>query len=195
VKTQNIVKDKLQECYDVLYIGKKNHPEAEAVCSLDEHVHLITSLDDIAHLASFQKVFVTNQTTMSIFDVEQLFEDIKKRYPQAEISEEICNATRIRQEGVALLEGKGIDILYVVGDAHSNNSNRLAQIAKERGIPHVYLIDDVHAIADEQLQGATKVAVTSGASTPTYLTTQVIEYLNHYQKGALKPSIDIHKIL
>ena len=27
---------------EVLYIGKRNHPEAEGVVSLDPHVHLVT---------------------------------------------------------------------------------------------------------------------------------------------------------
>ena len=57
---------------------------------------------------------------------------------------------------------------YVVGDRHSNNSKRLAQIGKEQGIPHVYLIDDVYGIEARQLEDCRCVAVTSGASTPTY---------------------------
>lgn len=195
VKTQDIVKEKLQEAYDILYIGKRAHPEAEAICSLDTHVHLITCEEDITQLPNFEKVFVTNQTTMSIFDVEMLFERIEQRYPTAEICDEICNATRIRQQAVSDLQGQGVDVLYVVGDKHSNNSNRLAQIAIERGIPHVYLIDDVQDIQEEHLIGVAKVAVTSGASTPTYLTSQVILYLEHREQGMVKPIIDIHNIL
>lgn len=195
VKTQEIVKEALTQGKEVFYIGKKHHPEAEAVLSMDEHVHLLTCEADILDLPKDTPIFVTNQTTMSIFDIDHLFACIKQKYPHAEFCEEICNATRIRQQAVADLKNQRIDVLYVVGDRHSNNSNRLAGIAKDAGIQDVYLIDDVHGILDEQLKDKQKVAVTSGASTPTYLTAQVISYLENYKPGQKKPEIDIHKMI
>lgn len=195
VKTQNIVSEYLSKEFDVLYIGKPHHPEAEAVISLSEHVHLISKKEDIENIPHLEKIFVTNQTTMSIFDIQELFQTIKDRFPHAVFCEEICNATRIRQQAVADLKNKDIDVLYVVGDKYSNNSNRLAQIALDQGIKNVYLIDDVTNIQDEQLENVNRVAVTAGASTPTYLTTQVIEYLETYAPGKPKPAININKIL
>ena len=196
VKTQAIVQTKLEEGYDVFYIGKAFHPEAEAVISLSPKVHLITNMEDIQQLpTTMSKVFVTNQTTMSIFDIETLFTAIAQGYPQAEFCEEICNATRIRQQAIAELDAAEIDVLYVVGDKHSNNSNRLAQIAKEQGIANVFLIDDVHDITDEQLANCKAVAITAGASTPTYLTNQVIQYLNSYTPKLAKPITEVAKIL
>lgn len=195
VKTQDIILEQLEKGSHVLYIGKQYHPEAEAVCSLGERVHLITDKESIDILPVYEQVFVTNQTTMSIFDIEALFDYIKIKFPNAVFCEEICNATRIRQEAVVALEGKEIDVLYVVGDSCSNNSNRLAQIAKERGIPNVYLVDDVNGIQDEQLHQVKRVAVTAGASTPTYLTKQVIFFLENYESIKVKPVIDIAKIL
>lgn len=195
MRTQMIVTDKLAQGYEVLYVGKYAHPEAEAICSLDKHVHLITKKEDVDFITPADKLFVTNQTTMSIFDIEHIFAYIKVKFPKTEFSEEICNATRIRQQAVAALKNENIDTLYVVGDRFSNNSNRLAQIAREQGISHVFLIDDVAGIRHEQLQNAQRVAVTSGASTPTYLTHQVIAYLENYASDAQKPRIEISKIL
>lgn len=194
VKTQNLVRDHLQKGYEIFYIGKQHHPEAEAVCALSDHIHLITSIDDIPK-DIHSPLFVTNQTTMSIFDVERIFQQIQKDYPDACLSEEICNATRIRQQAVADLKNKNVDVLYVVGDSHSNNSKRLAQIGKEQGIPHVYRIDDVYGIQAEQLMDCSTVAVTSGASTPTYLTNQVIEVLEHWEETITFPTICIEKMI
>lgn len=194
VKTQMNVKEYLTKGYEVLYVGKKHHPEAEAVCDIDEKVHLIVDMNDIVKL-EYNKVYVTNQTTMSIYEVQEIFDKIKFYYPNAVFSEEICNATRIRQEAIASIDGASMDVLYVVGDKHSNNSNKLAKIAKKQGVRKVYLIDDVNGISDEQLLHCENVAVTSGASTPTYLTNQVITYLEQYEYGKPKPLIDIKKIL
>lgn len=195
VKTQDIVKAALKEGKEIFYIGKKQHPEAEAVISMSTHVHLITGKKDIPAMPLDTSIFVTNQTTMSIFDIDALFKEIQIRYPNAVFCEEICNATRIRQQAVADLKNQAIDVLYVVGDPHSNNSNRLAAIAKEAGIPKVFLIDDVNGILDEHLLDAKRIAITSGASTPTYLTSQVITYLQAYEPGKIKPVIDIDKII
>lgn len=195
VKTQTIVKDALNHSYEIFYIGKQNHPEAEAVISMSPHIHLIANMEDIPAMEPSMPIFVTNQTTMSIFDIDTLFQEIKQRYPAAVFSEEICNATRIRQQAVADLKGKDIDVLYVVGDSHSNNSNRLAQIARDAGIPKVYLIDDVNGVMDDHLRDAHRVAITSGASTPTYLTSQVIAYLKCFEEHPPKPKIDIRAIM
>jgi len=192
LKTQNLVKKKLSEGYEVLYIGKAKHPEAEAVCALSKHIHFMEPADPLPDSTN-QRLFITNQTTMSVYDLKVLFERLKQRFPKAEFSEEICNATRIRQEAVAKLTD--VDVLYVVGDRFSNNSNRLAQIGKERGIPHVYLIDTVQDIEDEQFKQAKRVAVTAGASTPTYLTDQVIAYLQHYDTNKQKPKIELSALL
>lgn len=195
VKTQTLVQEKEKQGYEILYIGKQNHPEAESICYRKPHVHLICNKEDVKQIPNYEKIFVTNQTTMSIFDVANLFDEIKQKFPHAEICEEICNATRIRQEAVINLKPQNIDAAFIVGDKYSNNSNRLAQIAKEQGISHVYRIDDVHDINDEQLQNVKKVAITSGASTPTYLTNQVIQYLENYQNNTLKPEIIIEDVL
>ncbi len=195
LKTQDIVKEKIKEGYQILYIGKKNHPEAEAVLAISPKIHLITKEEDIKQLNYLDKVFVTNQTTMSIFDVSKLFDTIKTIFPHALICDEICNATRIRQQAISDLKDQNIDVLYVVGDKKSNNSNRLAQIAKEINIEKVYLIDDVNDVNIDDLKGCTKIAVTSGASTPTYLTNQVISYLEHLDENTTIPTIEIEKIL
>lgn len=194
VKTQNLVRSHIEQGEAILYIGKRHHPEAEAVCALGEQVHLITCPQDIP-AGLTQQIFVTNQTTMSIFDVERIFEQIRLTYPDARFSEEICNATRIRQQAIADLKDRQVDVLYVVGDRHSNNSKRLAQIGKEQGIPHVYLIDDVYGIEAMQLEDCRCVAVSSGASTPTYLTNQVIDTLEHWEEGRPLPSIIISEMI
>lgn len=196
LKTQEIVREHLSKNYEILYIGKAHHPEAEAVCAMSDHIHLIETYHDIPDNLRMP-LFVTNQTTMSIFDLQRVFDHIKKLYPKAVFCEEICNATRIRQEAVAKIATEQIDVLYVVGDVSSNNSNRLAQIAKEQGIANVYLIDTVQDICDDQLIGCQRVAVTAGASTPTYLTNQVIDYLSNYELNPTKqkPSIIISDII
>lgn len=177
LKTQNIIKDYLKDGYDVIYFGKPNHPEAEAVLSISDHIHLVNNEDTLRKLnLDNPKLFLTNQTTMSYLELKDLFELARSLYPDIIIQEEICNATSSRQK--AIYELKDCDLLYVVGDVKSNNTNQLVQIGKNHGIKKVLLIQNFKDINDDDLKDVNKIYVTAGASTPPALISEVIEYLS-----------------
>jgi len=180
-KTHDLIREKTAEGYEIIYIGKKGHPEPEgAVGIAPDHVHLIEKEDEIALLdLKADKIVITNQTTMSQWDIRHIMNKLLEKYPHAEVYNEICLATQVRQEAVAE-QAKGTDLVIVVGDPRSNNSNRLAQVAEEiAGVP-AHRIADITELNPEWLKGVKRVAVTSGASTPTPLTKEVIDYLEQY---------------
>jgi 4-hydroxy-3-methylbut-2-enyl diphosphate reductase len=200
-KTHDLIREKVAEGYHVLYIGKKGHPEPEgAVGIAPDRVHLVQTVDEIEKLSMpTDRLIVTNQTTMSQWDVKHLMDAIIKRYPQVEVHNEICLATQVRQEAVAEQAGEA-DLTIVVGDPRSNNSNRLAQVAEEiAGVP-AYRIADLSELDLEWLKGKKRVAVTSGASTPTPLTKEVIQFLEQYDETKpetwdKKRTVNMNKIL
>ncbi|MCL1630400.1 4-hydroxy-3-methylbut-2-enyl diphosphate reductase [Sporolactobacillus sp. CPB3-1] len=183
-KTHTLIKEKRKSGYEIIYIGKKGHPEPEgAVGVAPGHVHLVETIDDVDRLhLETDKVLITNQTTMSQWDVQDIMKYIKTRYPQAENYNEICRATQTRQEAVAE-QAKDADLLIVVGDPRSNNSNRLAQVAQEIAHTRSYRIADLSELQLEWLDGVKVVAVTAGASTPTQLTKEVILFLDQYDSA------------
>ncbi len=176
ISTQKLVESYLEDGYDILYIGKKGHPESEAICTTDEkHIHLLTSLKDIETLKIDQtKLFLTNQTTMSLLDIQEIIDAAKIKYPNLIISNEVCSATRLRQE--AVLNLKAVDCLIVVGDPKSNNSSMLAKLGRNKGIKTVHFIQSYKQLAVIELNQHESIAITSGASTPTFITNQVIAY-------------------
>jgi len=180
-KTHDLIREKTAEGYEIIYIGKKGHPEPEGAIGIaPDRVHLIETEADIDRLdIRTDKVVITNQTTMSQWDVRGLVAKLLKRYPAAEVHNEICLATQLRQEAVAE-QAKQADLCIVVGDPRSNNSNRLAQVAEEIAGVKAYRVADVTEIKREWLEGVRRVAVTSGASTPTPITKEVIAYLEQY---------------
>jgi 4-hydroxy-3-methylbut-2-enyl diphosphate reductase len=123
-----------------------------------------------------EKIAVTCQTTLSIWDTAAMIKRVRERYPQAEAYNEICRATQDRQEA-AVEAAKDCDLVIVVGSQRSSNSRRLVQVVEELAHKPAYLVDTVRDIRPEWLQGKKRVGVTSGASTPTQLTREVIEYL------------------
>ncbi|PLT30986.1 4-hydroxy-3-methylbut-2-enyl diphosphate reductase [Peribacillus deserti] len=179
--THDLIREKKAQGYQVIYIGKKGHPEPEgAVGVAPEIVHLIERPEEVEtlHLDS-EKLIVTNQTTMSQWDVSEIMEAVQKKYPHCEIHREICMATQVRQEAVAEQASKA-DVLIVVGDPKSNNSNRLAQVSEEIAGTKAYRVADVTDIQVEWLLDAETAGVTSGASTPTPITKEVIAFLEQF---------------
>lgn len=181
-KTHTLIADYTQQGYKIIYIGKKGHPEPEGALGIAPHaIFLVETLPDIEMLPlspKNDKILITNQTTLSIWDVAKLAHAIEKKFPQAQFIKEICDATQTRQEAV-LAAAPFVDLIIVLGDPKSNNTNRLAQIAVEAGTP-AYRVENVTQINPFWFKDKYSIGITAGASTPTSLTKQAIQYLEQF---------------
>jgi 4-hydroxy-3-methylbut-2-enyl diphosphate reductase len=183
-KTHVLVRDWVARGYKVLYIGKKGHPEPEGVVGeAPDDVYLLETEADLdtvpAAFASAEHLALTTQTTLSQWDTRQLIQLARARFPRIEVQNEICMATQVRQEAVATM-AKGADLTIVVGDPRSNNTNRLAQVAEEIAGSNAVRIERLADLRPEMLEGKQRVAITSGASTPSQITRQVIRFVERY---------------
>lgn len=183
IRTHQLVMDAIADDRDVLYIGKNGHPESEGTIGLSQRVHLITCAEDVKKFPHLKRVFITNQTTLSLLDIQPVIQACLAMYPEAEVCQEICNATTIRQQAVMKL--KDVDLLIVVGDPRSNNSNQLRTIGMKSGIPECLLVESVQSLRQEQIKGKNRIAITSGSSTPNELTSQVITTLQEYARTGI----------
>lgn len=183
IKVHVAVKNKLAEGYKVIYIGHRNHPEPEAVLAISKDIYFVEDEKDALLLPqelNQYPIFVTNQTTLSLYDIEAVLKIIETKYPHYLFDNEICNATTVRQNAVK--EQPDVDLMLVVGDQMSSNSNKLRDVGKKaKNIPS-YLISGVEDIDLTWLNNVNSVSVTSGASTPTVVTEEVIHFLKNYQK-------------
>ncbi|OBZ09296.1 MULTISPECIES: 4-hydroxy-3-methylbut-2-enyl diphosphate reductase [Bacillales] len=200
-RTHDLIRAKSAEGYHIIYIGKKGHPEPEgAIGVAPDQVHLIEREEEIDALNVPEgRIIITNQTTMSQWDIRHIISRLSERYPTAEVHNEICLATQVRQEAVAEQAGEA-QLCIVVGDPRSNNSNRLAQVSEEIAGVKAYRVSDVSEIEQEWLKGVDRVAVTSGASTPTPLTKEVITYLEQYDHNnpdtwEIRRTVNMNKLL
>lgn len=188
--THELIREKTADDYNVIYIGKKGHPEPEGAVGVNpERVHLVETIKDVKALPAEiaeKKLIVTNQTTMSQWDVSHLMDQLKKQFPHIEVHKEICLATQVRQEAVAE-QAQEAELLIVVGDPKSNNSNRLTQVSKEIAHTNAYRISSLDELKTEWFEGINSVAVTAGASTPTPIVREVTEYIKQFDKENAEP--------
>jgi 4-hydroxy-3-methylbut-2-enyl diphosphate reductase len=178
VRTHELVARLAESGYDVVYIGRKGHPEPEGVIGeAPGRVHLVQDIADIESLQiENERIAVTCQTTLSVWDTEGLIEAVRSRYPTAEVHNEICRATQERQEA-AVAAAREVDLVVVVGSPRSSNSLRLVEVVRNLAGKPAYLVNDLEDIDPGWFRGVSRVGVTSGASTPSQLTRRVIEHL------------------
>ena len=174
--------------YHCLLIGHKNHPEVEGTMgqfdtSFGGTITLIENLEDVNKLnfkASDNIAFVT-QTTLSVDDTKEIKDSLIQKYPaiKGPKKDDICYATQNRQDAVKQLALES-DLVLVIGSENSSNSNRLREIAERSGV-EAYLIDTIEDLPLDCLEGKSKIGLTSGASAPEHLVSEVIEVLtlNH----------------
>jgi 4-hydroxy-3-methylbut-2-enyl diphosphate reductase len=181
-RTHDLVRDLAGRGYEIVYIGRRGHPEPEGVIGeAPDRVHLVQEVADVERLQiRGGRVAVTCQTTLSLWDTAELIEAVRRRYPDCEVHNEICRATQDRQEA-AVRAAAEVDVVIVVGSPRSSNSRRLVEVVRAIAGTPAYLVDTVEELRPEWFQGVRRVGVTSGASTPTYLTRRVVEHLEQYE--------------
>ena len=82
-------------------------------------------------------------------------------------TDDICYATTNRQLAVKQM-AEQCDLVLVIGSKNSSNSNRLVDVARDRGAAS-HLIDNETEVREEWLEGARVVGISSGASAPEEL--------------------------
>lgn len=179
-KVHSAVKRFSQKGYKIVLIGHRNHVEVIGTAGeAPEATSIIESVEDVEKLSftQEQKLFYITQTTLSLDDVKDVTEALLKKYPQIETlpSSSICYATQNRQMALREITDCA-DLILVVGDKKSSNSNRLREVAELRGI-RAYLINDANEINPEWLVNVNIIGMTAGASTPEDVVQRCIEHL------------------
>ncbi|MEE2705998.1 MAG: 4-hydroxy-3-methylbut-2-enyl diphosphate reductase, partial [Planctomycetota bacterium] len=77
------------------------------------------------------------------------------------------------------------DVVLVLGSQNSSNSQRLAEISKECGVP-AYLIDRADQIEASWLDAAETVMITAGASAPEVLVEECLDHLRERYSATIE---------
>jgi len=166
--------------YTIVLIGHQGHDEVIGTMGeAPQAILLVESPEDVDRLqvADETKLAYLTQTTLSVDDANRIIERLKARFPQISSppKDDICYATQNRQEAVASLAGEA-QLTLVLGSQNSSNSQRLAELSAERGVP-ARLIDGSTSIDPEWFLGIDTVLVTAGASAPEVVVESVLDYL------------------
>lgn len=170
--------------YQIIMIGHAGHVEVEGTMGQlpPGRMILVETADDIAKLqvADAGKIAYVSQTTLSVDETAGIIAALNARFPNIKNphKEDICYATTNRQNAVKAL-ATDCDIVIVVGSPNSSNSNRLREVALQRGVD-AYMVDNAAHLRREWFAGKQKVGVTAGASAPEVLVEAVVSQLRDW---------------
>ena len=166
---------------EVILIGHEGHPEVEGTLGQlpKREIKLVSSRKDIGSISvkNETQLAYTTQTTLSMDETKDVIAALKEKYPHIQGPEkgDLCYATTNRQEAVTEIS-KQVDLLLIIGSANSSNSNRLRELGKKNGVKS-YLIDSKNDIELEWFKDVSSVGISSGASAPEHLVTEVVDWL------------------
>ncbi|MEM8727923.1 MAG: 4-hydroxy-3-methylbut-2-enyl diphosphate reductase [Chlamydiota bacterium] len=183
IRVHSAVKRYAKKGYHILLIGHKKHVEVIGTAGeAPKDTTVIESIEDVGRLTfpQEQPLFYTTQTTLSLDDVNEIIAAIKKKYPLIETlpSSSICYATTNRQLALRKM-ARSVDVVLVVGDPTSSNSNRLCEAARQLGIPG-HLINSPDELDRSWFEGVKAIGLTAGASTPESVVQKCIEHLRAF---------------
>jgi 4-hydroxy-3-methylbut-2-enyl diphosphate reductase len=174
---------------EIVMIGHAGHPEVEGTMGqCAGGIHLVESPADVANLAVADPgnlAYVT-QTTLSVDDAAAIVTALKQRFPAivGPKKDDICYATQNRQDAVKAMASQ-VDVVIVVGSPNSSNSNRLREVAANRGAK-AYMVDRATELDPAWIAANARVGVTAGASAPEVLVREVLARLRELGAGEVE---------
>ncbi|MBI4667234.1 MAG: 4-hydroxy-3-methylbut-2-enyl diphosphate reductase [Nitrospinae bacterium] len=186
-KVQGIIKKHAAKGFSTIIIGDLGHAEVVGLLGFaDGKGHVVARVEEVAGLPQMDSVCVVAQTTCDITKYKAIVEAIQARFPNADITNTICDATDERQNEVLRLAGE-VDLLIVVGGKSSANTARLAAIARETGVG-VSLVETETELDPAEILKYQRIGITAGASTPTWMIERVRDRVAGIREGRKGPA-------
>ena len=168
--------------YTIILVGHRDHPETIGTSGeVPERTIVVETAEEAAtvQVPDPDRVAVLTQTTLSMDDTKEVVDALRQRFPNLLARNDICYATTNRQLAAKALATE-VDVVLVIGARNSSNCNRLREVVQAAGVD-AYLVNGPEEVTQQQVHGAGRVGIVSGASTPESLVEAVIAKLEPEQ--------------
>ncbi len=176
VASQRRIAERSSAGFSVVIVGDRDHAEIRGLVGHAQGAYaVISSVEEVESIRLPGPLCIIAQTTFSETTYHLIVAEARKLFPGIEVFESICSSTEDRQREVREMAER-LDAIVVVGARHSANTLRLAEIARASGrqTVHVETVDELDITA---LSAVEAIGVTAGASTPSWVISEVLEAL------------------
>lgn len=176
-KAQRCASKLINEGYQVLIVGERNHPEVIGIMDYASGKGtVIEKPSELKNIDLLKRVGIVVQTTQSSENLSNVIKKVLPEISEIKIYNTICDATTKRQAAAAELADK-VDTMLVVGGKNSANTTRLAQICRKFN-KNSYHIETAGEINSDWFIDNKLVGITAGASTADWILKEVIDYVS-----------------
>ena len=176
---QRDAKQLVDEGYQVVMVGNRNHPEAQSVVGHAGGDILVTEdFDEIKKLLNRfpkKRLGILSQTTQTFARFSEMVVRCLQICEEVKVFNTICYATEDNQTEVQKI-ARQVEAMVVVGGKNSENTGHLAELCRQAGVP-THHIETAAEISETWFEGIRKVGVAAGASTPDWIIDAVVERL------------------
>src|SRR5271167_3303519 len=168
-----------QQGYTIVLVGHDGHEEVEGTMGeAPSQIVLVENEQDVdaLEIEDPERIAYITQTTLAVDETSSILTRLRARFPSivGPRTDDICYATTNRQAAVKQMAGS-CDLMLVIGSRNSSNSVRLVEVARDCGT-EAHLIDSARELQEEWLAGARVVGISSGASAPEELVSELVEF-------------------
>ena len=167
-------------------IGQPRHVEVRGLVGDLDDCTIINDVADLARLDArlerdpMARLGVVSQTTQPLERVEELVAALRARFPRADVRfiDTVCQPTKDRQQALRRLAAE-CDAVVVVGGPDSNNSRKLAELARQLGRP-AYQVASAAELRPDWFAPGAVIGLTAGTSTPDEVIADVRGWLESH---------------
>ena len=173
-KIHRIVEEESKAGKRIVIIGDANHSEVQGIKGWSESDVTVIRTEEEAEAFEAPvntEVCVVSQTTFNYNKFKYLVEILSKKNYNISVLNTICSATKERQteaEGIA----KEVDMMIVIGDKQSSNTQKLFEICRN-ACDNTCYIQTLKDLDMNLLKSVQTVGITAGASTPNNIIEEV----------------------
>ena len=173
-KIHRIVEEESENGKHIIIIGDAKHPEVQGIRGWSKTpVTVIKTVEEAETFSAPENkgICIVSQTTFNYNKFKYLVEIISKKSYDISVLNTICSATKERQTEAESIANE-MDVMIVIGDKHSSNTQKLFEICSN-ACDNTYYIQTLEDLDMNQLKSVKTVGITAGASTPKNIIEEV----------------------
>ena len=179
-RIHDLVTSLREQGYVIIVYGDSHHAEVQGIIGWAQGAVVVANTLEASRIQPVSKLAIVAQTTKNEREYFAVVQELMPKANEVRIFNTICSATQIRQESGRSLADQ-VDLILVVGDRKSSNTNTLFKECSNTGVP-THLIQSAEEILPDWLNGVGRVGVTAGASTPDWKIKEVVDRMTMFDE-------------
>ena len=180
-KIHSIVKELKEQDYDIVVAGRAEHPEVKGIVGeIDGDCMVMGKVKDTEDYPKSRKLGVVAQSTTSRPLFLEIASRLMEKALEIRVFDTVCRSTIDRQKYARELASE-VDVMIVIGGKNSSNTRHLWEFCYQVNY-NSYQVEYPNDLDRDWFEGAEKVGIATGASTPDGLIDSVAERIRSFSE-------------